>query len=536
MTDTTENEGQKITPLVIVTAVLRRKLLFLAVVVVAIVAAGAVAWRMTFTYESVAELLVKPGAREAFSVESAALQGTPIADRQAFTDIANTLAILQSRAVTDRLVDRLLATGEAGKLLPREAGGGVAAPRVGKRNPNEFKQWLKKLLLPPVFEEGVDPSARERDILRLVLARAIVVEPITGTSVVQIKARWNDPRVAYSLADLMLEVCREHYQEFYRAKDSIAFVQRLVKEAEKKLQDLIKREDDVRTEFRVADVSAEIGQVLHQLGRLNEEYTECQMTSASSTGRSDYLTGMIKKVKPTVSTGVATTTVNPKWSALYTALQDLKLRKLETRGLKGQKTDLDKEIERVTRELAGEPMVLDTPQPLAPNPLYSSLEAQMVNLEADTAAARSKCTAISEEIQTLRLRHNTLERVAKILDALKMERILAEEELRNYLRSLQAARTADLLAQGRISNLQVIERPEPSTQPIKNRKPLVLAGGLAVGVLLGALLCFLLYWRAREIVNPGQLREVAGLKVIGVIPQATQVGLWKHAITPNEWS
>ena len=79
-------------PQLFLAAVLRRKLLFLFVVLFCTAAAGFMALKTTFTYESSAQILVKPGAREGFSVESATLRGTPIVDRHAYTEFANTLA------------------------------------------------------------------------------------------------------------------------------------------------------------------------------------------------------------------------------------------------------------------------------------------------------------------------------------------------------------------------------------------------------------------------------------------------------------
>jgi len=513
-----EQDELRISPLTFLHAVRRRKLLFVLIVLLAVAVAGALALRVEYKYEAGAKLLVRPGDREAFSVASATLRGTPIVDRQTMTEIGNTLAMLQSRAVIDRLAGRLIAEGEADALLPPDFG--TASDPSGSAG--GVKGFVKQLILPP--EVAVDRNAEQKKLARLEMALrlAIEMEQIAGTSIVQLTVKWGDPQTAYRLANRLLEACREHYQEFYRSKESIAFLEKLAKESETKLEALIKREDDLRAEFKVADVQAEINQVLAQLGQLRAAYTECQMTSASSSARFEYLESMIKDVDSTLPTA-STTTVNPKWTALYTALQNLKLRKLEERVYRTEKSSVDEEIERVNRELSRESMVIKSEGAPMPNPLYTSLRQQTLDLKASTAAARRKCTAISEEIQALQLRHNTLERVTKILDAIELERTLVETELTNHLRSLQAARTADRLAQGRITNIQVIETPAMSPIPIKNRKPMILAAGGLVGVGVGILLCFLLFLRTREISSTKRLREVAGLKVIGSIPAATSV-------------
>lgn len=527
-----DKDELSISPLILLKAVLRRKLIFVLTVLLAVTVAGAFAVRVRYKYEAGAKLLVRPGDREAFSVASATLRGTPIVDRQAMTEIANTLAMLQSRAVIDRMAERLIAEGQADMLLPPGFG---TAPETSREGPSTVKAFAKQLLLPP--EVRIEQNSEERKLarLKLELRRAIEMEQIGGTSIVQLVVKWGDPQTAYDLANRILEACREHYREFYRSKESIAFLEQLAAEAQKKLDALMKREDAIRAEYEVAEVEAEINQVLAQLGRLREEYTESQMTSASSSARYEYLDSKIKNVKATLPSA-STTTVNPKWTALYTALQNLKLRKLEERVLRTEKSSVDQEIERINKELALEPMVIRTEGPPVPNPLYTNLRQQTLDLKASTAAARRKCTAIGEKIQTLKLRHNTLERVTKMLDAIELERGLVTNELTNHLRSLQAARTADRLAQGRIANIQVIESPAMSPMPIKNRKPLILAGGGLVGVGIGVLLCFLLFLKTREISGTKRLGEVAGVKVIGAIPTATSVRKLKRFRQTGKWS
>jgi len=527
-----EKDELSLSPLMLLQAVLRRKLIFVLTVLLAVTVAGAFALRVKYEYEAGAKLLVRPGDREAFSVASATLRGTPIVDRQAMTEIGNTLAMLQSRAVIDRLAERLVAEGEADKLLPPDFG---TAPDTSEEGTGTVKAFAKQLLLPP--EVRVERNTEEKKLarLKLALSLAIEMEQIGGTSIVQLVVKWSDPQTAYDLASRLLEACRDHYREFYRSKESIAFLEQLAAEAQKKLEALMKREDDIRAEFKVGDVAAEISQVLAQVGRLREEYTACQMTSASSSARVEYLDATIKDVNATLPSA-STTTVNPKWTALYTALQNLKLRKLEERVLRTERSSVDAEIERVNKELALEPMVMRNEGPPVPNPLYTSLRQETVDLKASTAAARRKCTAISEEIQTLQLRHNTLERVTKMLDAIELERELVTSQLTNHLRSLQAARTADRLAQGRIANIQVIESPAMSPFPIKNRKPMILVGGALVGVGLGVLLCFLLFLKTREISGPKRLGEVAGVKVIGAIPMATSVRKLRGFRYTGKWS
>ena len=523
-----DRKNLKMSPQLFLAAVLRRKLLFLSVVLLCTAGAGFMALKTTFSYESSAQILVKPGAREGFSVESATLRGTPIVDRHAYTEFANTLAILQSRDLLDRLVDKVQESGEDVDLGP-----GAMKGAVDEKDQGLLKEWVDKLLLPPEFQVVKNNEDKRRELLRMILAQAIVVEQLPGATVVEIQVTWKDPRMAYVIANLMLEVFRDHYREFYRDRDSIKFIDGLAKESEKKLRVFVQKEDDLRTEYKIADVGAEITQVLRQIGQLQESYTECQILSASSSGRAVYLDDMLKKVKPSLKTQT-NTTINPEWSAISLRLQELQ--RLRAQTPRGQRASLDKEIKDLNNKLKKEPMVIQNGGTSTPNPLYTRIQEIKLTWDADSAGTSNKCTTIASEIQALRLRHDTLQRVDKILQGIKLERRLVEEELRSHRRSLQAAKTADQLAQGHITSLRVIERPELSPIPVKNRKPLVLAGGALFGILAGIGLCSLLYRRAREISSSGQLKEVAGHKVIGNIPPCRYTTFLKKNSQKQHWS
>ncbi len=524
-----DRENLKMSPQLFLAAVLRRKLLFLIVVLLCTAAAGYMALKTTFSYESSAQILVKPGAREGFSVESATLRGTPIVDRHAYTEFANTLAILQSRDLLDRLVDKVQESKENIDLGPVTKTQGV----LEKKEWSFLKEWVDKLLMPPEYQAVKNNEDQRRELLRLILAQAIVVEQIPGTTVVEITAAWKDPRVAYVITNLMLEVFRDHYREFFRDRDSIKFIADLVKESEKKLQAFIQKEEDLRVEYKIADVGAEITQVLHQIGQLQESYTECQVMAASASGRSGYLDDMLKKMKPSLRTQT-NTTINPEWSAISLRLQELQ--RLRASTPRSQRAAIDKEIKDLNDKLQKEPMVVQSGGTATPNPLFTRLQEIKMTWEADSAGTSNKCTTIASEIQALRLRHDTLRRVDKILQGIKLERRLVEEELRSHRRSLQAAKTADQLAQGHITSLKVIERPELNPNPVRNRKPLVLAGGALFGILAGIGLCSLLYRRVREISSSGQLKEVAGHKVIGAVPACRYTTLLKKNNQKQHWS
>lgn len=530
------NDSISFSPALALKVVMRRKRLFILAILICVVTAGVMAWRMHFTYESTAQVLIKPGVRQAFSVEAATLRGTPIVERDHYYEIANTLMILRSRAVLDRLIRRIEKMDptffEAG---PKPSEKPVTAKKDDDGILGKMKTGIKRLVRPPSNPAAYNTPEARRDFQRAQLRRAIGIEQVPGTTIVNISAQWGDSKRAYLVCDAMLAVCQEYYREFFEQANGITFLEQMVQETEGKLERITKEENDIHTEFKVSDAKAEITALLTQLGKLQNQHTECRVLSESAAGRTGYFDDALKSV-PEMLSSETNQQINPEWQSLYQHLQALELRKLGAVSLAGSPDTLTEKIEKTRQKLQEIPKVIDTRGRSMPNPLFTNLKQQKLIIEAEAAGARQKCSAISSEISELRLRIDELQRVSKRLDALKLQRKLAEDELKTHLRSVQTARHAELLDKRRFSSLQVIEFPERSYEPLRNRRPRVLAGGLFAGILLGLALCFFLYIQSREVASADQLRQATDLKVLGSIPSCKGRGLFARPNQAHEWN
>lgn len=507
-------------------AILRRKVVFLLVFATVAAAAVAVAVTIKFRYESGFQLLVRPGARESFSVEDASLRGDPMSDRGGNTTYANAVAILQSTDLVDRLVARL-----------QEGGGldlGVSpedAATHGSAAVNKVLDWFRKHLQPPEYSQS---SESEQGAflaeLRRQLAAAIDVVPIHGTTVLQVTVRWSDPVVAFRITSMLVDVCRQHYSEAYGSNEDIEFLEKLVTSTQAKLEKVIEKQESLRLEAGVSDIEKEMGLLLDQIDGLTQQFTECHVTEAATKGQVESLRHKLETTSADLP-GETSLALNPRSEYLYNQLLALQLRKLESPLVNRDNLQIDLQIRRIEEEIERENKWIEAKRPGPINPVHTSLLQEIHKLDAEAIGIRTKCDTILSETQRLQARYNVLRLKYPLLKETALERDLHEADLAKWKRSLETARRADQLAQGQISNLKVIQRPEFQSAPVKNRRPLVLGLGLLGALATAALACLLLFLRYAEVGNAEQLRVTTGLTVLASIPQYSA---W-HCLLPGRF-
>jgi hypothetical protein len=254
------------------------------------------------------------------------------------------------------------------------------------------------------------------------------------------------------------------------------------------------------------------------------------VTEAAAKGQVNSLRQKLETT-PSELPGDTTSAINPRYTYLYNQLLSLELRKLESPFVNRENTQIDLKIKRILEELDKEDKWIEAKRPGQTNPVYTSLLQEINKLEAQSIGTRGKCDTILSEVQRLRARYNQLRMKQAALKELSLERAMYEADLMKWKRTLQAAHLADQLAQGQVSNLKVIQRPEFDASPIKNRRPLAVGLGLFAALVAAALVCFVLFLRFAEIGTPEELRSSTGLTVLASIPDHSG---W-HCLLPGRF-
>ncbi len=120
------------------------------------------------------------------------------------------------------------------------------------------------------------------------------------------------------------------------------------------------------------------------------------------------------------------------------------------------------------------------------NPLYQSLAAERLRLEANLAGLRARDTALSAAVSRVRGKSEQLEGFAVRLEDLSRKAKLAEESYMLFLKKEQEAQAADLAAGIGGMRASILEPAEAPMSPVRNHRSFVLALGFLAGCFFAA--------------------------------------------------
>jgi len=130
-----------------------------------------------------------------------------------------------------------------------------------------------------------------------------------------------------------------------------------------------------------------------------------------------------------------------------------------------------------------------------------SLDEQMAGIEAELKGLGERVKSFPDlEQKLLRLTRD----------------VKVNEEL--YLNLLNASQQLRLVKEGKLGNVRVVDSAIAPSEPIKPRRALVVAGGAAMGLLLGLALAFLRHLLRAGIREPADIEARTDLRVIACVP------------------
>lgn len=140
-------------------------------------------------------------------------------------------------------------------------------------------------------------------------------------------------------------------------------------------------------------------------------------------------------------------------------------------------------------------------------PVYGA--AVIRRLDAEIARLNSEVANTGKELQGIPAR--TIEE-----NRLKLDVEIAEAAYKSLYDNFEAARLRETSA---IGDLSIYDPAQPPLQPLKNRKPVIIALGVMGGLLAGLGLAFLLDLTDKRVRYADQITSGLGLTILGVVPE-----------------
>jgi uncharacterized protein involved in exopolysaccharide biosynthesis len=169
-------------------------------------------------------------------------------------------------------------------------------------------------------------------------------------------------------------------------------------------------------------------------------------------------------------------------------------------------------LERATNETA-------TEQSTGLNPLRQSLETELARGRVDLAGAEGRHEMLLGQVAQYEAQLSRLESSTAPYEDLNRKVKQSEESYQLYKQKEEEARITDELDENKITNVSVAEAPAQPQLPARPNRPLNLAMGIVLGLLLSAGSVFVVELMRDTVTTPRELEALTGQRVLASMPK-----------------
>lgn len=189
--------------------------------------------------------------------------------------------------------------------------------------------------------------------------------------------------------------------------------------------------------------------------------------------------------------------------------------------------DLDRqiaEVERLLKDVTAQELTKRTP---SENPGYEALRVDLVQGQAQLAAAEEQVRVLTSRIADYRERLAEIEAASAELEALENEATIAKEAYKGYKQRAEEARFTDAMDESRIVDVSVLARAKPPTEPKAPKYGRSFMVGILGGLMLGFGLALLRDYWDPSVKSAAQASRLSKVRVIVEIP---------HGLSTLDWT
>lgn len=484
--------------------IFRHKRKVLAVFASIMASVVALAWLTPREYRSETELFVRLGRENATLDPTATLgQGSTVAlPNSRESEINSVVEVLQSRLLVEQVVDA---------LGPEEV--------LGESEDSAGGTWLAALGSSDDPAGGGD-AFRERAIRRM--TAKLQVEAVRRSNIVRVTYDGFSPESSQAVVSKLTDAFLDQHVRLNRTHGAKEFLDVQAQQLHRELSGKEERLRDLKSRIGFADVPIQRKLLVDRIGRLEDDLLQATVALRTSQAQVRALEQKLGELPAEKVTSEVRGRGDEGTSGMRQQYYALRLKEQE---LASMYTDSHPKLVEVREQvkaaeviLAREPAtrVETTTGPAKPHeettlallreqPLLSSLEAKTKAVETQLADVRGQLRLLNE---------NDLQ-VAQ----LQREVELHEANYRKYSAAVEQARIDEALGSERISNINVSQPATLESKPVRPRRLLYLALGLAVAALASLALAFAAESLDHTIKTPEDLEKRLEMPILVTVPR-----------------
>jgi uncharacterized protein involved in exopolysaccharide biosynthesis/Mrp family chromosome partitioning ATPase len=477
------------------------------------------------SYTSTGTLLLRSGARETETAESA-VAGRDPRDVRPFEVLANEIEILSHRDTFRRVVEKVGVDRILEVYDP--AGEDTADTSWLSRALHGLQSWWFQ----SSSRELAAATPQRREFLALqTLMRHLGLAPV-GSSMIRVDYDAHTPALAKEVTDAFLAAAEEHHRQVFSNRTSLDFLTSVEQKARASAAAADAAMLAFKDEHDIFDLAFQRTRLMADLAELQTQQTAGQEALAACERRCEAVRAMLADVPPFEDVPADTPPIpNPEYVALLEQLTALRAQEVAARAgadrAEMQRSlaavaTLVKEVEQRLRNVAPTLPGPKGTQALR-NPRYDRLRAQLDVDEPRAVELRAADEGRRGRMAKLRARLEELDKIAARHARLQEDVQKHEADRKRFVESRQKFELLNLLDEHKLSNLEILEAGDLPVEKSGPRRGMWAISGAVLGLLLGLCLALARH-RFGSQVHGAQDLEAAGVDVLGVVPETKGFG------------
>lgn len=507
-------------------ALLQLPFVYMRLIASCVILAGLITWGALLvwprTYQSEAKILILVG-RESVSLDpTVTTSQTLLLQKTQEEEINSALDILTSRAVADKVVEKIGAAAILDGYLPSAGGGDASALEKVFDN---AKVAARNTLDVALRTTGLRDPLSDHELAVMKVLGALEIEAPKKSTTITIHAESKSPGMAQAIAQTVMDTFMEQHLVVTKTKGSKQFFTTQKDEADESLRALLMEKSKYMTERKIVSVDANRAMLKEQLAAIDRDLViaigELTQTKAEIEGLVKGKSGLASEIVASKLEASDNT-----WSGMRQRVYELELLEQSQSAIYTTEHPI---LIRTREQLEGARAILAKldsdrlDESTTPNPVVLQMEEQLQlrlakveGLKSIIEEKKSQKSAVEEQISELLQQEVDLTR-------LDNEIAIATTKLRQLSEKENEAAVIDELQAERITNVSIFQPASFVERALKPNKPLLAAAGIMVGLLGGVGLAFLKEISAKSIRSVEQAEHVLKQPVVG------RVNLAKHA-------
>lgn len=389
----------------------------------------------------------------------------------------------------------------------------------GRQASNSFMTALRG-------NQGATADAKMLDGAVRKLEQSLHLAAVRKSSIISVSCDARSPQLAQRITQALIDRYMEQHARMNRIQGSHDF---FTEQTRFLADDLRRREEelrDLKNQTNIGELGLQRELVLRRLGDTEIELrqTEAEISSTEAHVKSirEKLGDLPSMLIKEETTGHANAAADEMRNQLYT----LQLKEAELLTKYQEDYYL---VQNIRRQIAEAKTILSqesdprTQVTRATNRLHEELQLTLLTAQTELARQQAKAQTLADQLATGRKELEELNGNAVRLMEMQRELDLQDAKYRKYADNLEQARIDQALETNRISNINMVQPPTVALKPVKPKKLINMALGLAIGLLGAVLWAFIADQLDPTLGTPQAAEEVVGVPTVAEVPHSREL-------------